>query len=292
MKSEKQTKQTTRAKELEKEKCDCAAEQTATITQNEDFCAEATSYGKFKTLDELLKAYRELQSQFTKRSQRLSELLNENGALREKLLALQQKCGGLDEEQTDLNSSSSSCLNDISAEDETGNARDIEGVKASELSDFTAYENEGRNVKIEQNETFVDNSPTENDFDCSDYSVEAKRFLRANPFAAAYVCEIADAAAASGDLSAGFLERAFISVLSEKLKTATKNANDADKIFEAVMAHRDVYERVIRRYLTEIDKNRVATLICAEGLTACAPPVKPKSIEEAGAFAASMLKRK
>lgn len=238
-------------------------EQSASITAK---AAEVASYGEFKSLAELLKAYRSLRSQFTKRSQRLSELFKENRELKERLCAEQKNDCYAAEEQAKTQSDSfagAARLGDTLAEDETGNASGIGGAAAQE-------------PLIKRDE----------------YSAEAERFLRANPFACAYACEIADAAAKNGDLSHGFLERAFIAVLHDKLKIAEQNFASADKIYEAAVSRAEVYGRIITRYLEQIEKNRGATLICSEGLPALAPPVKPKSIEEAGAFAVSVLKHK
>lgn len=282
MKTEKQAKIKEKLVLKAKGDSDLPEEQPDSTTQAEEACAEATSYGKFKTLSGLIGAYRALQSQFTKRSQRLSELEKENFALKEQLHAMQKdNCGFFKETPSEgeplpkeASLKSERLCEDISAEDETGNARDIRAAEACELENASVYEKGGA----------PSNRP--------DYVAETERFLRANPFAAAYACEIADAAAKNGDLSSGFLERAFISVLGEKLRLAKKEASDADKIFESAIARREVYERIIKRYLSEIEKNRGATLICSEGVAACAPPIKPKNLEEAGAFAASMLRIK
>lgn len=283
MKVEKQALGCAAKKQGEGEELSC--EQSVSIT-TENSVAEAPSYGEFKSLAELLKAYRSLRSQFTKRSQRISELLKENRELKERLCAEQKNiccaadektasdiCGNLADKRSDNvtndiakntgSSAPSACLSDTAAEDETGNASGIGGATAQEF-----------------------------ELPRDEYAAEAERFLRANPFACAYACEIADVAAKNGDLSHGFLERAFITVLGEKLKIAERNATSPDKIYEAAVANSEVYGRIIKRYLEQIEKNRGATLICSDGLPALAPPVKPKSIEEAGAFAVSVLKHK
>lgn len=282
MKLEKQALGCAAKKQGEGEELAC--EQSASIT-SENSVAEAASYGEFKSLAELLKAYRSLRSQFTKRSQRLSELLKENRELKEQLCAERNDrraadektdndvCDNVCDEKSDNlsenideksdSSAASARLGGTLAEDETGNASGAEGAAAQELEPMR-----------------------------DEYAAEAERFLRANPFACAYACEIADVAAKNGDLSHGFLERAFIAVLAEKLKTAEQNAASADKIYEAAVARNDVYGRIIKRYLEQIEKNRGATLICSDGLPALAPPLKPKNLEEAGAFAVSVLKHR
>lgn len=51
-------------------------EQVEAIEQANDTNLDDTSYGKFKSADELLKAYNSLESEFTKRSQKLKEFEN------------------------------------------------------------------------------------------------------------------------------------------------------------------------------------------------------------------------
>ena len=150
------------------------------------------------------------------------------------------------------------------AEDETGNATDILSGKA--------------------------------DVSCAGnadvYSADAERFLKLNPSAKRYVGEIADRAALTGDLTSGFLERAFIGVLSDKLERMEKERENDENIYIAAVSHPAAYEKVIKKYLKELKLNGAAKLIVESGLTATAPPIKPKSIEEAGALASSIIKQK
>lgn len=235
---------------------------------------ENISYGKFKSLNELLKAYNLLQTQFTKRSQRLSEVIKENRALKEQANAAAKNSRPQNNGVAPQNEScvgggdcySEICPQNMVAEDETGNAADISGEKA----DVSCAKNENSDV----------------------YGAEAERFLKLNPSAVRYVGEIAEKAAETGDLSSGFLERAFIAVLLNVIaKNEAEREND-DEIFALCVSRPAVYEKVIRGYLNEIKNKGAAKLMFQSGLTATAPPVKPKNIEEAGALATSFIKQK
>ena len=229
------------------------------------------SFGKFKNAEELLKAYNSLQTQFTKRSQRLSELIKENRALKEQAKAAfngpqtnSESMAAPEKGAEYAAAESDNRPQNMVAEDETGNATDI----LSEKADVSCAGN------------------------ADVYSAEAERFLKLNPSAKRYVGEIADRAALTGDLTSGFLERAFIGVLSDKLERIEKERENDENIYIAAVSHPAAYEKVIKKYLKELKLNGAAKLIVESGLTATAPPIKPKSIEEAGALASSIIKQK
>ena len=232
-------------------------------------CPDEISFGKFNSLEELLNAYNRLQAQFTKRSQRLSEVIKENRALKEQANAAAKICCPQEvseNENNEIIERETDCENraqNTATEDETGNAARVFGEQA----------NASRTA------------------DSDVYGAEAERFLKQNPSAAKYVGEIADKAAEKGDLSSGFLERAFIAVLSDIAEKNEAEREDDQKIFEIAVSRPAVYEKMIIKYLNDVKSKGAAKLITA-GLVSTAPPVKPKSIEEAGAFASSVLKQK
>lgn len=228
---------------------------------------DENSFGKFKSLEELLNAYNLLQAQFTKRSQRLSEVIKENRAMKEQANAAAKSCGcPQNVSKTEKPEPENYCedrAQNTAAEDETGNAARVFGEQAN--ASFAA-------------ETDV-------------YGAEAERFLRQNPSAVKYVGEIADKASETGDLSSGFLERAFVAVLSDIAEKNEAERENDQKIFEVAVSRPAVYEKMIIKYLNDV-KNKGAAKLITAGLVSTAPPVKPKSIEEAGAFASSVLKQK
>lgn len=223
-----------------------------------EVCGNKVSYGQFSSGEELFKAYKSLQSQFTKRSQRLKEVERENERLKEQSL-----CGE----------------NYIA--DETGkviNLTDGETVQDETGSGVAQPSRCEKGDSFDGREEFL--------------AAEAERFLSLTPEAADYAVRIAAKAAEKGNADSGFLERAFISVLVAELADERQRNSDDEYLFEKARKTPAVKERLIREYLWEITKNPSATLITAEGQTATTPPLKPKDIEEAGKMAAGMLKRK
>lgn len=232
-------------------------EQTEAVKNDE------VSYGQFASGEELFKAYKSLQSQFTRRSQRLRELERENQSLKEQAL---NGAGGED-------NSCGSCYE--------------QGGKPTEEK-CEAVQNETGSGASDGGETSCGASLSEEE----EIAERVEKFLRYNPRAASYAAEIAAEAADAGDAEDGFLERAFISALLKQIDLGKRRDESDDYIFERASRSPAVKERLIREYLGEIIKNPSVTLISRSGLTATTPPLKPKDIEEAGRMAAAVLKRK
>ncbi len=232
-------------------------EQTETVKNDE------VSYGQFASGEELFKAYKSLQSQFTRRSQRLRELERENQSLKE-----QAQHGGNGEEN-----SCDSCY------EQGGNPTEkkCEAVQNETGSGASDGAEEPCGVSLSEEE---------------EIAARVEKFLRYNPRAASYAAEIAAEAADAGDAGEGFLERAFIAALLKEIDIEKKRDESDDYIFVRASRSPAVKERLIREYLGEIIKNPSATLISRSGLTAITPTAKPKDIEEAGKMAVAVIKRK
>lgn len=123
-----------------------------------------------------------------------------------------------------------------------------------------------------------------------DIADEVKVFLQNNPEAAEYAEELVSyAECLTPDV--GFLDRAYVKLLKDTLKREREKITD-EFIYSSACAAPAVKEKIIRDYLTNLSSQTCAKLICADGESLIYPPKKPKTLEEAGYMAASVLKRK
>jgi len=159
-----------------------------------------TSYGKFKSAEELLRAYNSLETEFTKRSQKLSE--------------------------------------------------------------------------YERRETGFDSKVTE--------------FVKNYPIAEKYADEIAAEIKDVGEIGERELERALLTVLSGKVKTAEQMAAD-DEVVRLVLKSENNRKAVINDYLDGVRRNGAPVTLPKGGATPVTPPSNPRTIKEAGSVAIKIL---
>lgn len=217
--------------------------------------ADTPSVGKFADATVLLNAYNELQSEFTKRSQRLRELERENELLR------QEQVGMRAESEV--------------VQDETGSAAEERAHKTSCVADERIADAD-------------ENIPCEDDR----IADEVGRFLSENPEAGLYADEIVDLAAACGEVEKGFLERAYLKVVKGMLERERERLNDG-YVLERARSTPAVRDEIIRGYLADVHAAKGMRLLTGEGgASSLAPPLKPSSIAEAGEMARSVLRKK
>ena len=210
----------------------------------------ADSFGKFTSAEALLSAYNNLEAQFTKRSQELKRLQKEFGELKT-------------EQAKSVQNTLSREVESEGVQDETGSAPD------------------------EQVRDFVSVSEVDSDKQIAD---EVAAFLSKNPEAARFANEIALKTSERGEIEQGFLERAYISVLLDKIQAEQSKIND-DFIYSRASEIPAVKEKIIRDYLGGIASSKGVRLLSDSGQTVIMPPKKPTSISEAGEMAADVLRK-
>lgn len=207
------------------------------------------SLGKFKNVNELLKAYNCLEAEFTKRSQRLKELERELVERTE-----QSEVKPKDGEQTQGDAENTDIYNAENAV--------VLGESANSVADG---------------------------YDDGRIANEVCEFLNEHPEASAYAEQIAEMTSRRGDLSKGFLQKAYVAVLNEAVKAERERVTE-DFILQKALQSSSVKEKIIRDYLSAISSQKGAKLISNAGEIAVIPPSKPKSISQAGEMAISIFK--
>ncbi len=225
----------------------CEKEQTGEIIPE-----SSDSFGKFKTAEDLLKAYNCLEAEFTKRSQQLR--------------ALERELFDIKSEQTVAKSDEpvQTLSNAQTVQDETGSA--VEGFAGNATDSLDLSYDEGR------------------------IAVEVSEFLSAYPEAVTYAEKIAEMTSNLKDLGKGFLQKAYVAVLRDELNREREKVNE-DFILQKALESSLVKEKIIRNYLSDITANKAIKLISGGGESAVIPPSRPKNISQAGEMAVSILRK-
>lgn len=174
---------------------------------------DSLALGKFSSVQDLLNAYNSLESEFTRRSQKLKELVRENESLKK-----------TEQPKKDSDSLSQS------------------------------------KGKI----AFVEKYP------------EAKEILPS----------LYDTAVSSGDEAEGFLERAYVKYLKDKLNSQKEYYLSNEYILETAKNSKALKDGIIREYLGDVSvsKPKVGQYL-GNGDGIYAPPSKPKTMQEANNLA-------
>lgn len=220
--------------------------------ENASTGANAVSYGKFSGAEELLKAYNNLEVQFTKRSQELKRLERENNSLREEQAALRGR-----------SSDSEVRAESHAIQDETVSVAKERTEKSASMRDITG----------------------------DDVAEEVAKFLKTHPDACDYAEEIAQKTTESDDIGEGFLEKAYIAVLKDKLSAEREKYSD-DYIYEKAAFSPEIREKLIRDYLSEVSAGKPIKLMSDSGSSVVMPPKKPQNIDDAGKMAVKVLRKK
>ena len=188
----------------------------------------STSLKKFKDVKSLEKAYGSLESEFTKRSQRIKELEGKVAELTEFKLGAEKEKAALEAERG-------------ARENKENGERGLSG---------------------------------------------AEEFYKKFPEAAKYAEKIADFAESGENLSdKEFLEKAYVKCLLREAEELRAKLNDEEFLYGQIEST-PIKDRVIKAYLSGV-KNSPKTpyLLRGDGNIAVLPPVKPKTLAEAGRLA-------
>lgn len=188
----------------------------------------STSLKKFKDVKSLEKAYGSLESEFTKRSQRIKELEGKVAELTEFKLGAEKEKAALEAERG-------------ARENKENGERGLSG---------------------------------------------AEEFYKKFPEAAKYAEKIADFAESGENLSdKEFLEKAYVKCLLREAEELRAKLSDEEFLYGQIEST-PIKDRVIKAYLSGV-KNSPKTpyLLRGDGNIAVLPPVKPKTLAEAGKLA-------
>ena len=180
---------------------------------------QVKEFGKFESAKDLLNAYNSLESEFTRRCQKIKELEREN----EKLKVIEQT------------------------------------QKDSKTKEFQKRE-----------VAFKEKYPKANEIISSLYKI----------------------AADSGDEAEGWLERAYLKYLENKVTELDGYYSSNEYIADKAMGLTEVKDRVIREYLEGINSSKPTTRqYLGNGESVFAPPSRPKNLQEAGQLAIKLFEK-
>ncbi len=207
-------------------------------------------FGKFKTAGDLLAAYNALESEFTRRSQKLAQMQRQS----EKTAVEGEMTTNSDFETNNLQNSNYDQIDESKVNDEI--ASDV---------DENAQEQ------------------TEN-FDEKEWKTNVDNFFVKNPQAKQFSRQIAEQFVQDESLeqNQNGLDVAFARVLVENLKTPAQLVSDDEFLTEYVLKNADIKKKILKEYFNELSQNRTPNTINKVGVKSVTPPARPKTIEEAG----------
>jgi hypothetical protein len=223
---------------------------------------EGSSLGKFKDVKSLLESYNNLQSEFTRKSQRLS--------------ALEKS------ENSKLNS-----LSDSLPETKT------DTINSDIVLDSAMQSNEMQSDSIANNK---ENS-SEPQYLSDTWRLKVANFLETNKNAKFFAYDIAKELASDKALAnmPRSLEFAYAKVLAKNYKSEQELVNDSNFIEKHILTNDKIKQKIINNYVLSMQNNISPMLITnasGSGLVGLTPQNKPQSLEEAKVIMERMLKQK
>ena len=117
-------------------------------------------------------------------------------------------------------------------------------------------------------------------------------FFKQNPEAQELKPLLIEIATESKDDAQGFLERAYVTYLKNKLKSAEEEYSSNDYVYKKANESSNVKEEIIKEYLDRVYASKpTARLISGNGGAIIAPPSKPKTLQEANLIAKLILEK-
>ncbi|MBR6737846.1 MAG: hypothetical protein IKL82_05740 [Clostridia bacterium] len=94
------------------------------------------------------------------------------------------------------------------------------------------------------------------------------------------------------DEAQGFLERAYVTYLKDKLKSADEKYSSSEYLAEKVFNNTEIKNGIIREYLGSVHASKpTARLTAGNGRAIIAPPSKPQTLVEANEIAKTILEK-
>jgi len=220
-----------------------------------------SNLGKFKDAKSLLEAYNNLESEFTRKSQLLKQLQNDNSKAEEEVLVLQ----------------------DSDAEMENANVLSQEILKP-QVDNF-------KTADIENNNTNAAKvlEPLGDD----NWQTKVTEFLNKHPNAKEFAAEITKTIMKNTALASdeNALELAYRDVLANRYRSDNDVISDPEFVSNFVLNNNDIKQQIIKQYLNQVQNNNVPQLITGKQHSHVGMPTvdKPKNLAEAKLIVERML---
>jgi myosin heavy subunit len=239
----------------------------------------SAQFGKFESLEELLKAYQNLESAYTKKCQLAARLKKQLQELQDKYDQIAPKASqGQTPENTDGLEDNSSIIepSDLGLDISDNVCQD----QAKELEQDQAQgQDQAQEQDQEQDQT--------QDQDQYDLDAQIEGFFEAYPQAKQYALLIGQAITAPKPVLADFLE-AFVKVLLSK--SPQDYLKDKEFLENFVYTDQDIRQYFIKSYLNGLFKGERPKTICGKAAAiSVTPPPRPKSLAEARDLAKKIL---
>lgn len=259
----------------------------------------STLLKKFKDVESLCKAYNSLQSEFTKRCQKVKELEGENEKLQAKLNAMQNKFINQDEiknqndfeNQDEFKKQDETVMNIDNPTEEKGKEKSffnkVESVDNGLIGGLVEEKSESESLNdVDVKANCLTNA--QSDVLAGERLGKVLEFFKDFPDAVKYATEIGYVACGK-DFTKDDLQKAYINILQSRsggFLDGCENKEIADKDLPV-----SVKERIIKEYLTNLRSQPTKTILLGgKGEIPLTPPFKPQSIAEAGALAKNLIK--
>lgn len=227
---------------------------------------KADDLKKFKTGEQLAQAYKELEAEFTRRSQRMQQLLRDNQALQQQLAEEKPPQSPTETVQTE------------------------KVAQAQAVSEEAPPEDPQKENPDGENPSQATEQPLQTPF-----SETVRRFLDRYPLAAEFADQIAQRIQAEPRLQTedGLLQ-AYAQVLSGSYRTPAQILEDEKILREVVLRDDRVRAGVLREYLASLQGGAPPTLMDsgAKGFLPVTPKNAPTSLEQAAQLARNLFKQK
>jgi hypothetical protein len=264
--------------------------------ENEIESASATSLGKFKSAEALLTAYNNLEREFTKRSQRLAELVEQAKASTSDT-ALNDAAAEIEAARREKKTEAAAC------DEAGGEEREAEVMKTESGATAGAEETESGEtagkeyaaaaqsaVQTEANEAAeAGESEAEKPETCAyergDWKSQVEKFLSEHPEAAALKGEIGREILENAELyktAAEPLKSAYLNLLIKNYKAPESLASDNEFLRKYILNKPEVKEKIISDFLLSLEKGMPPVIIKSGGQQPLSLPKKPKTLAEAG----------
>ena len=123
-----------------------------------------------------------------------------------------------------------------------------------------------------------------------DWEGKVSAFVDKYPIAEKYTEELATEIANNGELKdvENGLEKALLSVLSNKVKSVEEMAND-ENVIDRVLKNETIRERIIDQYLKGFNNDSLPVTLPKGGAIPVTPPLPARNIREAGKIAQQII---
>lgn len=236
--------------------------------------------GKFKDIESLVQSYENLQSEFTRKSQRLSKLEKQDS---EKIADSVGTAADLERKNATVQNGT------VDADKNADNADIADNAAAFSKSILADSVNDALNEAAGQQLSDIETNNLA-------WEGQVENFLDKNPLAKKFANEIVDEISRDKDLSnsQNSLEIAFSRVLANRYRSESEIAEDEKFLNDHVLSNEKIIKRVVLNYLSRLQKNATPPVISnsASSHLSLTSLDKPKNLEDAKAIVERMMTKK